>query len=55
MKVPDCGANVKVIACIEDPVVIKKSLAHLKAKTSTAEFSPLPATPKLVRLNPFLR
>ena len=27
-----CGKKVKVIACIEDPVVIKKILAHLKAR-----------------------
>ena len=25
-----CGKKVKLIACIEDPVVIKKILAHLK-------------------------
>jgi len=28
-----CGKKVKVIACIEDPVVIKKILAHLKEQT----------------------
>ncbi len=37
-----CGGPVKVIACIEDPVVIKKILAHLKQKAETNELSPLP-------------
>jgi len=37
-----CGGPVKVIACIEDPVVIKKILTHRQEKTSSAEFSPLP-------------
>jgi hypothetical protein len=31
---PKCGRAVKVIACIEDPVVIKKILTHLKEKTT---------------------
>ncbi len=29
-----CGGAVKVIACIEDPVVIKKILTHLKEETT---------------------
>jgi hypothetical protein len=29
---PDCGGAVKVIACIEDPVVIEKILNHLNEK-----------------------
>lgn len=37
-----CGGAVKVIACIEDPVVIKKILSHLKQKAETHESSPLP-------------
>ncbi len=28
-----CGKQMKVIACIEDPVVIKKILAYLKEQT----------------------
>jgi hypothetical protein len=28
--------------CIEDPVVIKKILEHLKQKTTTSESNPLP-------------
>jgi hypothetical protein len=32
----------KVIACIEDPVVIKKILDHLKKKTKTNEPKSLP-------------
>ena len=30
----ECGGHVKVIACIEDPVVIKKILMHLKEKSN---------------------
>jgi len=29
-----CGGAVKVIACIEDPVVIKKILTHLQEKAT---------------------
>ena len=29
-----CGKKVKVIACIEDPAVIKKILAHLNLNKS---------------------
>lgn len=32
-----CGDAVKVIACIEDPVVIKKILTHLKEKAASAK------------------
>jgi len=38
----DCGGAVKVIACIEDPVVIKKILDHLKSKDETCEPVPKP-------------
>jgi hypothetical protein len=31
---PACGGAVRIIACIEDPVVIEKILAHLDAKAS---------------------
>ena len=31
----------KVIACIEDPVVIKKVLDHLKEKAETNAYAPL--------------
>ena len=37
-----CGGAVKVIACIEDPVVIKKILDHLKHKAETTKPRPLP-------------
>gem|GEM_PF-2347547 len=30
-----CGGAVRIIACIEDPVVIKKTLAHLDRKDAT--------------------
>jgi len=31
----ECGGSVRVIACIEDPVVIKKILTHLKEKAAS--------------------
>jgi len=37
-----CGGAVKVIACIEDPVVIEKILTHLKEKAPTAAAVRLP-------------
>ena len=48
-----CGGAVKVIACIEDAVVIKKILDHLD-KTATTEQEPLPqsrAPPQNALLN----
>jgi len=36
-----CGGAVRIIACIEDPVVMQKILAHLK-KHKTCEPFPLP-------------
>ena len=32
----ECGGPVKVIACIEDPVVIEKILIHLQEKLTPA-------------------
>lgn len=32
-----CGGAVKIIACIEDPAVIKTILTHLNAKASAAD------------------
>ncbi len=37
-----CGGAMKIIACIEDPVVIKKILDHLKKKDEAKETNPLP-------------
>ena len=37
-----CGGAVKVIACIEGPVVIRKILDHLQRKDETRELSLLP-------------
>ncbi len=34
-----CGGQLKVIACIEDPLVIKAILAHLVKKEKTAPFT----------------
>jgi hypothetical protein len=36
------GGTVKVIASIEDPVVIKQILTHLQRKAELKEFNPLP-------------
>ena len=38
----ECGGAVKVIACIEDPVVIRKILDHLKDKVSSNATAPVP-------------
>ena len=37
-----CGGAVKVIACIEDPAVIKKILTHLKGQVVPAQTVLLP-------------
>ena len=39
---PACGGAVRIIACIEDPEVIEKILAHLDAKGSAPEASRRP-------------
>ena len=38
----ECGGAVKVIACIENPIVIKKILGHLKERASPAPTNMLP-------------
>ncbi len=38
----ECGGAVKVIACIEDPVVIAKILTHLDEKAASAGKGLLP-------------
>ncbi len=38
----ECGGAVKIIACIEDPVVIAKILTHLEGKAVSAEQVLLP-------------
>ena len=37
-----CSRAVRIIACIEDPVVIQTILDHLKTKDETCEPFPLP-------------
>ena len=32
-----CGGALRIIACIEDPMVIEKILAHLDAKAAAAQ------------------
>jgi hypothetical protein len=39
----ECGGAVKVIACIEDPVVIQKILTHLKEKAAPEPLGLLPS------------
>ena len=38
----ECGGAVKVIACIEDPVIIRKILSHLDQYAPSAETIQLP-------------
>jgi len=46
-----CGGQVKIIACIEEPVVIEKILTHLERKGATpAARSPPPRGPPQARL-----
>ncbi len=33
---PDCGGQLRVIACIEDPPLIAKILGHIQARAATA-------------------
>jgi len=37
-----CGGSMKVIACIEDPLVIKKILTHLRGKALSLDMVGLP-------------
>jgi len=37
-----CGGTAKVIACIEDPMVIEKILTHLNEAAPCAEVTPWP-------------
>jgi hypothetical protein len=39
---PACGGAMRIIACIEDPAVIEKILAHLDAKAATAQATRAP-------------
>jgi hypothetical protein len=40
----ECGGAVRIIACIEDPVAIKKILAHLQGKDTSVPTSLRPAS-----------
>jgi hypothetical protein len=40
---PRCGGRVRVVATIEDPVVIRKILTHLGLPTDVQPPRPLPA------------
>jgi len=37
-----CGGAVKVIACIEDPLIIVKILSHMNEKAPPVQAPPLP-------------
>ena len=39
---PVCGGALRIIACIEDPAVIKKILTHIDSKNAGAEPARLP-------------
>ena len=39
---PACGGALRIIACIEDPVVIQKILSHLDTKDACAAPARLP-------------
>ena len=39
---PACGEAMRIIACIEDAVVIEKILAHLDAKAAAAQSARAP-------------
>jgi hypothetical protein len=41
-----CGGTVKVVACIEDPTVIKQILDHLSSKSIKPKPHPVRAPPK---------
>jgi hypothetical protein len=38
----ECGGEVKIIACIEDPAVIRKILVHLADKATSTTTGPPP-------------
>ena len=44
----ECGGYIKVIACLEDPIVIEKILTHLKLQKQKE----LQAAPELLALLP---
>ncbi len=39
-----CGGALRIIACIEEPAVIKKILTHLDSKNASAEPARLPSS-----------
>ena len=43
-----CGGAVKVIACIDDPIVINKILEHLKTQQDNQFMIPMNRAPPLV-------
>jgi len=45
-----CGGTVKIIACIENPTVIKKILDHLSSKSEQPKPRPVRAPPNTTHL-----
>jgi hypothetical protein len=35
---PECGGNLRVIACIEDPLLIRQILSHVQQRDGPADF-----------------
>jgi hypothetical protein len=48
-----CGGAVRIIGCIEDPVVIERILTHLEAKVASVEGYRLPACRASPQVGPF--
>ena len=49
---PACGGAVRILACIEDPVVIEKILTHLDVKGGEPEAPKAPRRPQPSRAPP---
>jgi hypothetical protein len=47
----ECGGDVRIIASIEDPVVIRKILAHLDAKGIHADLLPQCRAPQVIEFS----
>jgi hypothetical protein len=48
----ECGGNVRIIASIEDPVVIRKILSYLDAKRIHADLLPQCRAPPVIGFSP---
>jgi hypothetical protein len=48
---PQCGGKLRVIACVEDPPLIAKILAHVRRREALFESTPRAPPDSLPRLN----